>query len=423
MHKRKSFSLFLLGLGYLGVLMISTACDSSPTCWPGAPIVQVQATGGVVAVDSITDRRTVILLRNSDGKTLQQVNMNNVAQILATNGVVYLSSGQGTGTPAIVAIRADDGKQLWQFSTGIPTSYEPVAVQNGILYAFGNAVLYAIRASDGTLLWQFQPQKDSLRGSFALADGMAYVGADTLFAIHLSNGSLAWQFPFPKSVTLEDVHESFQVENGIIYALRDSTTLYAVRANDGQEIWKYQSPKGSLINGFKVANGMVYLPIASQILALEADNGKLGWLSAKVIAPIESLEVGTDAIYLQTPENIAAIQVKDGKQRWAFNYAMKGLVFDQEHGALYIGGGNLGGANVQVGALRLKDGSLLWQSPLAIQPQAVENGVVYLAEGRGDGCTKGTPPYLDLAAIQAGNGKVLWHKSLAVVSQYEGSPG
>jgi outer membrane protein assembly factor BamB len=163
--------------------------------------------------------------------------------LLFVSALVTTQAGEETHT---VALRAEDGKPLWE--THLTGSF-PLAAA-GILYLHNGQGLYALRASDGTLLWTLPWTKtllseDFTRPSLSSAGQRLYItvydnteegkGRDLLYALDTRDGRVLWKADAGFSA------RGIPVEaNGIVYASGDHS-LYALRASDGHQLWRLQT--------------------------------------------------------------------------------------------------------------------------------------------------------------------------------------
>jgi outer membrane protein assembly factor BamB len=167
----------------------------------------------------------------------------------------------------IYALRASDGKLLWQFQQGA-SSYTPDVLipGNGFVYEVVNNHLYALRAYDGKQIWSF-PQAGDTKGQYSfplpysaymvLSNGVlyfytskfvynqySYASFEQLYALQASTGKQVWTFQQNWSL-LQEIHHStllwhqLTMDSGVVYiqALGQkqipTTHIFALRASDG----------------------------------------------------------------------------------------------------------------------------------------------------------------------------------------------
>ncbi|MGA7079903.1 MAG: PQQ-binding-like beta-propeller repeat protein, partial [Terriglobales bacterium] len=86
------------------------------------------------------------------------------------------------------------------------------------------------------------------------------------------------------------------VDNGVLYVLSDSSTLYALNAQTGSVLWKEHLGGGASENPghMAIANGVLYVPFNS-IDAFDASNGTLLYQSPEI--GVDAISVANGAIY------------------------------------------------------------------------------------------------------------------------------
>jgi outer membrane protein assembly factor BamB len=177
--------------------------------------------GTVYVVASAYGRpATFYALSATDGHVLWQVHPYIIRRVnslgiwsaaTVADGVVYLPVQAQDGLQHLLALRATDGSQLWDFRA--PACGEPrlPAVDNGMVYLSCGLIkgdLYGVRASDGILVWH--------RGSLGwypsapvAANGLVYVNGTggcgpvdnppcppvAFYALDEQTGAVRWQVP------------------------------------------------------------------------------------------------------------------------------------------------------------------------------------------------------------------------------------
>ncbi len=95
-------------------------------------------------------------------------------EMLVASGVLYLGYSNGADVENVLALRATDGKKLWQRNivAGIPL----VGVLDGVLYIIdwgggknGNGIVYALNAGNGSEIWHMPTGGDELHWNMTVA--------------------------------------------------------------------------------------------------------------------------------------------------------------------------------------------------------------------------------------------------------------
>jgi outer membrane protein assembly factor BamB len=366
---------------------------------------------GVVYVTSFTGQNGpghIYALRASDGTVLWHFN---------SSSYVYLSpSGDGNtlyvaAQEGVTALQANNGALLWHVATSNPGSDNPT-VDNGIVYVTtsssgGSSILSALRATDGRLLWQHKA--DSYLSISTLAHGVLYLTSKgALLALEASNGHLLWQRAIDA-----DIMQPLQLINGVIYltgtkillppaalnpnpsqelaafhplpkstarmtpagpalpAKEGRSTLYALRASDATVLWQYPLLNGanSWASWFAVENDVVYASAfattngandSGEIYALHSQDGSLIWHD-RVQASPNSAALVNGVIYLNANSSsqvnaVYAIRADNGHELWS--YPLNGSAYTTPIlvGTILC----VGATNGTVYGLQAAKGKLLW---------------------------------------------------------------
>jgi outer membrane protein assembly factor BamB len=290
------------------------------------------------------------------------------------NGVVYV----GSDDTSVYALNANGGSKLWSFATGgsVPTS---PAVANGVVYVAANGSIDALNAATGAQEWTQAPGSDS-ESSPTVANGSVYVGLGASVYAYTGGGDLEWTF-----TTGEVVDAAPAVTNGVVYVGSVDGNLYALRASDGTELWKF-SPAGSEVETSPaVANGVVYVAADNgNIYALNATTGTQLWSFTTGSNVFSSPAVANGVVYVGSNDgNVYALNAATGTQVWSFTTG--GTVGSSPavaNGVVYVGSsdGNLYALNAATGTRlwSFATGGGVGSSP------AVANGVVYVGSNDGN---------------------------------------
>jgi outer membrane protein assembly factor BamB len=347
--------------------------------------------------------------------------------LVAADGAVYGNDGTG----GVFALRAADGAVLWHNTLPLQTPQPdtPLVVADGFVYGRtditcrGGQGLFALDAHTGALLWR--AAAPGLRSTaFAVDGGRTYdeevEPVDAVYRVDFvaraaSDGAVLWRLPVgavssvPHSCHSDDLPPlSFAIADGIIYLQSNAAVetpgpfhplIRALRAADGTVLWSFTTDPSAIAtygsggNGIAVASGMVYAAVrtmdAVEMYALSAGDGLPLWharLSSNgppdyrvsEQAPVRIIVVGGTAYAAVAGQGLAAINVRDGSERWEYHPANASgapaslsVTAAQQvvvSGDLAYLGGN------QLTALDTRDGSVRWQltpPPASAPPQAV----------------------------------------------------
>jgi outer membrane protein assembly factor BamB len=273
---------------------------SMPLIVPGCgPVVAGQAV--YLAVDG-----DLYALDRDNGRQLWTFSAFTGSQWLAVSGnTVYMASSDSAG--GLYAIRS--GRMIWHFPSHGGLAASPVADGDLVYVVTNSGGTYALRAADGREVWNFRPgtvtaggpdyaaATDAVPGPW-LAGGRVYVGdgRGAVHALRAADGKEIWHSPvrgqgFDLAIGRETVY--LGSEDGVVRALR---------ASDGGQIWHFIT--GGSNTSVTGAGSTVYVG-GNNLYALRAADGKQQW-SLPVRAT--SLTTVPGAVYVSTGSSLYAMQ-------------------------------------------------------------------------------------------------------------------
>lgn len=191
------------------------------------------------------------------------IHMHEVTRPTVVQDTVYLVGGDNVHS-SVLALDLHTGQTRWQTpEIGVNTE-RTLAVGAGMVYAGGQGI-DALRTSDGHVMWHdnLPGTGHSSVGSISLTGDRLVVAtihdthtildlnhpdfpydADQLFGLQPGNGSLIWHFSAPNC---NYVDADPVVDPDIAYIStytdctrgKDQTTIFALRMNDGAQLWNY----------------------------------------------------------------------------------------------------------------------------------------------------------------------------------------
>lgn len=227
--------------------------------------------------------------RVSDGNVLWQADVPNPDGELIGESEVPLQIADGLiytlayrrYTPVVYAFHESNGSAAWNLpldhsSQAYHSQSRPLAAGDGLLFVstmiLGQPNTSAYRAQDGSLAWQ--APLSSQRPFYAA--GILYLqDATGLSALRASDGTILWRQPLPSvyPLTLSSAGQQLYVEAAPPGAGR--YFLYALQAQAGTVLWSYPASPSPGYDAAVQANGVVYYPSVTDLLALDAHDGRL----------------------------------------------------------------------------------------------------------------------------------------------------
>lgn len=254
---------------------------------------------------------SIYVLRASNGSLAwsMQVNRANVALnftwLAAGNGLFFVGSNSGS----IRAFHATDGSPAWTWQGADTTSNGAVPYYaDGTVYAaLSRGGLIALRASDGAVLWSSALYLDFPTPTLSIADGHLYFAStldntgtfgEYLYALDAQDGHLLWKYQIlnPDGATASEV-------DGVVY-YASNLYLDALRASDGHRLWRHASNANVgfgtplvLDGAIFVKTGVIYPRIFTACPddceppeAIDALNPRDGSVYWRYAAPLASLQ-------------------------------------------------------------------------------------------------------------------------------------
>lgn len=262
--------------------------------------------------------RTVLAYSTGSGKLVWQHTLADapVSTPVFANGVVYIGTIGHT-----VALRSDDGRQLW--STPIIPSAQQQGVETAAanssvaLTVTGNRVyviakrplmlgdsthsaawessFYALSTDDGTHIWRTSIEDDPWATAFppAISGSMAYVqlgGGITAFSVGGTTPERQWEFIPAHATAANEAMTGAVVSDGIVYttdlygviAQQNNHSVienftYALRAGDGSELWRAPTNGGLMAPSPTLVSGLLIAPAGTVLVVLRASDGQRLW--------------------------------------------------------------------------------------------------------------------------------------------------
>jgi outer membrane protein assembly factor BamB len=216
----------------------------------------------------------------------------------------------------LTALSLDSGKPVW--SVECPTTSAPAA-GDSLVFTGGEGYLQALAQGDGSQRW-----RTAVEGSIA---------------------SLFW-------------------DTGWLIATTDKGALIAIRAVDGEVLWRRQLDTG-LHSAPAPAGDRLYLSMTNgALVALNIRNGEPIW-TVQLPKPGNGILVVEDRIYIGSQDDLFyCLSTKDGKViwRWKTGADVVGTAAVDEHHVYFVSLDNV------LRALDRKSGTVRWQKSLPMRP-------------------------------------------------------
>jgi outer membrane protein assembly factor BamB len=353
---------------------------------------------GIIYTLDRASSNTLYALNAADGAILwRYTRAQDINSVHVVDSTIYLNTGNSAYPVSIDALNASSGALLWQYKSNIPLDFDIrnnhiylVPQQDGRDSSLTDQVVTVLDANSGRILWHLtiSVQDGFTRGGILEDNGVTYIVTNqgSLYALSAATGQVRWHTSQPADENgpgKEELNASTPVfRNGVVYA-GSVNNLFAYRASDGRQLWKYHS---LVVSGPPlsmqpfVENGMVYFetrPPAGMLVALKASDGTVVWQRQQESGAPDGLAFVAGLLIDQVGD-ITAWRASDGSKVWKHN-TDNGEGPPGPGSPVVISGGVIyvGGSNGLLLALRVSDGQQLWQYQIAELP--VQEPPVYSA--------------------------------------------
>ncbi|MFI0396896.1 outer membrane protein assembly factor BamB family protein [Paracoccus jiaweipingae] len=199
------------------------------------------------------------------------------------SGHVYVTTGWGE----LVALDARSGAVIWRQRVGAPIAGAPTAA-NGVVYVTArNAVGWAVRAGDGKVLWQTSGNTSSsgvMGVSAPAVSGSTVVfpfNSGQLLAVDADSGSTLWSGQVAgvrrgRSIAvIRDLTGDPVISGGKVFAGSSSGRIDAFDLASGAQDWSARDGANSPV--LPVGNAVFAVNDQAQLVRLDARNGARVW--------------------------------------------------------------------------------------------------------------------------------------------------
>ena len=296
--------------------------------------------------------------------------------------VIFIGSEDGY----FYALQRDSGKLKWKFKTGGAVHSTAVVHGGSVFFGSFDGAYYALDKERGTEKWRFKTGGEKWMGGrgylgmkpdtahhddpwqFYLSSPVIggtrevpvlYFGSSDhhVYAVNANSGAMIWKYQ-----TDGIVHSSPALHEGVLYIGSWDTYLYALDAQTGRLLWKFKTGDQPGMSGIQaspvVENGTVYFGARdAHFYAVNAQDGSLRWKYAADNSWILSnAVVQNNTVYFGTSDSylVLALNTNDGTEKW--RTPLKGYVYSSP--CLYRNHLFVGDFTGAVYALSLSDGTI-----------------------------------------------------------------
>ena len=288
------------------ILLLAQVCNfvlslnntiSSPNI-PSSPqpaLIAASLDNGVVY---FTANEAIHALRASDGRVMWQHFGGSLNPPVVAGGMIYQVDFR-----TIVAFSASDDRPLWNFFSfedegGGPGNTQIVQITGDRLYAYDGQVLDVLIPASGTRVWSTNDATNAIDiNTLTLNNGIAYYAIhnrsdatttpttapidDAIVARRASDGSPRWTYSLShntQSCSITAITSAGDTLYASASCANGTGRTFALRTSDGALLWQ-----SSISGQFSVVNGVVCIhvtsasPVLADLYVLEASSGNLLW--------------------------------------------------------------------------------------------------------------------------------------------------
>lgn len=249
--------------------------------------------------------------------------------------LVYATEDFSEGSGGLVAIEKQTGERAWGYGeTGGYTMFTKPEVADAVYLGFGDDVVGG--------------------------------GSGSLHAVE-HDGTERW------TINIGSVYQRPRYVDGTVVAAADDSTVRAVDAEDGSDVWVVDierfSPDPPSLEA--VVDGRAYVGLDEALLVFDAEDGDELW-TYSIDGRMNRPAVAGETAYLTTSKGIAALDTSNGEERWHVDH--DGGVVTARDGRVYTA------RRGQLCTLDVDDGAERWCEPISGLVRHVGDRGVYVGE-------------------------------------------
>ncbi|WP_169787887.1 PQQ-binding-like beta-propeller repeat protein [Alicyclobacillus ferrooxydans] len=308
----------------------------------------------------------------------------------------WISYGNSHGNNGVYNVENDH--YSWSAPMG-NVAHGGVSVANGVVYVGSNDnAVYAFRAKDGKLLWKQTAFDNPVMTEPLVYDGLVFVGSggnnyasssirgtgkNVIAALDAKTGKIVWQIP-----TQGENMPSFDLYNGVLYAIGGDRTLRAINPKTGKVEWTLDVNGVASMASINVKNNVLYADLGDpyQSIAVNLKTHQIiydntsSYTTTQMGLDDAPVSVGSGLVFTQWgkiinastqdyQETVTALSDKTGKEVWSFTEpnGLKATPEEYEAAAPVYSGGIVyfGSPFVQkLYAVNAANGKEIWETNL-----------------------------------------------------------
>ncbi len=264
-----------------------------------------------------------------------------------SNGVIYVCGPDAGGADfypssmtvdtVLAAMDLHTGRELWSIGVDVHVGTLAPVISHDAIYLIGTrGGIRVIDVHSRQMRWEATLPTEVL-ASPVIVDDILYInGADsTLYALDARDGSEVWTFGYDAGAGDPTAADPV-VGNGMVYLPSGSdlnrTSLFALDAQTGEERWRVRT--GGEANRFAALDGNDLFLFGNQVHAIDALSAETRWVARDASASTRPV-VADEAIYTlsRARDTISCLDRTSGEIQWTDNVReLSGPMVGSEHG-------------------------------------------------------------------------------------------
>ncbi|NOX53537.1 MAG: PQQ-binding-like beta-propeller repeat protein [Planctomycetes bacterium] len=217
------------------------------------------------------------------------------------------------------AIRRQDGRRLWTFSTDAEIISSTAVVGDHVIFGSYDSNLYCLDARSGSLVWKYTTE-DRINGTPAVAESFAFVtGCDNnLRLIDITSGQQRYAMSLGTFLIASPA-----VLGDTLYVGTYAAEVLAVNWKTQEIVWRYRDPTRDFPYHSSAAVTNKYVVLGGrdkQVHCIDRKTGQRVWVFRTRGRVDSSPAIVDQRVFVGSYDrNLYCLRLSDGKLLWKFN--------------------------------------------------------------------------------------------------------
>lgn len=248
-------------------------------------------------------------------------------QPAVVDGRVYV----GAGDDFFYCVDEETGEERWSYEVSGVVASSACVINESVFFASsagkmeGPGTIYRLNAEDGEHEMSIS-HDEYVATSPKVLDGLLYYGVwdDTYYAVDAETGDEVWRFE--SDDVFCDITPAIDEDGGVLYIGSEDKKMYALDKDTGDKLWEYGTD-GFIISSPAFAEDTVFFGSADEnVYAIDADTGEERWVF-ETGGPVFSSPAYRDGlVYVGSGDgHLYAVDASTGEMVWF--YGTEGFVY------------------------------------------------------------------------------------------------